>query len=195
MAACQLKPLSPGKIETFCRNSIKRCIVEKAKSSDYMKECIADAIIFLLKDKPIEKITVDEIIAKASVGRATYFRSFSSKQEAITFKFIKMWEQYAELNDIKVRDRFDINNAKAFFDYNYSVRHILDIVYAANQQEAIHDSFYKIMIESKVEDNQIITYRESFYAHGLYGLLDAWIRNGYKESPDKMANILKSIID
>ena len=164
------------------------------RSSDYLKECIADSIIMLLKEKPIEKITVDEIIKRAGVGRATYFRSFTSKNEAITFKFIKMWEQYAELNDLKVRDRFDLNNAKAFFEYNYSIHHILDIVYAAGLQEAVHESFYRIMLPSDSSDDIERSYREKFYAHGLYGLLDEWIVRGYKETPDEMAEILRNII-
>ena len=68
-----------------------------AKQNDYLKECIADAIIVLIKEKPMEKVSIDEIVKRAGVGRATYFRSFHSKNEAITFKFIKMWEQYCEL--------------------------------------------------------------------------------------------------
>lgn len=168
--------------------------MQGTRSSDYLKECIADAIIMLIKEKPIEKITVDEIIKRAGVGRATYFRAFNSKNEAITFKFIKMWEQYAELNDLKVRDRFDLNNAKAFFKYNYSIRHILDIVYAAGLQGALHDSFYKIMLPDDRSNDTERSYREKFYAHGLYGLLDEWIVRGYKETPDEMAEILRNII-
>ena len=165
-----------------------------SKSSDYLKECIADALLVLIKDKPIEKVTVDELIKKAGVGRATYFRAFNSKSEAITFKFIKMWERYAELNDLEVRDRFDIRNARDFFEYNYSIRHILDIVYSAGLQEALHDSFYQIMVHVEQESGHR-SYRESFYAHGLYGLLDEWIRQGYTESPEEMAGILNEIVE
>ena len=162
-----------------------------SRSNDYLKECIADAILLLLKEKPIEKITVDEIFKKAGVGRATYFRLFNSKSEPITFKFIKMWEQYSELNNLKVRDRFDISNARDFFEYNYAIRHILDIVYHAGLQEALHESFYKIMLSTDDESN----YREKFYAHGLYGLLDEWIKRNYKESPEEMASILVDIVN
>lgn len=38
-----------------------------AKANDYLKECLADAIIVLIKEKPIEKISVDEIVKKAGV--------------------------------------------------------------------------------------------------------------------------------
>lgn len=161
--------------------------------NDHLKECIADAILILLKDKPIDKITVDDIFKKAGVGRATYFRSFNNKIEPITFKFVKMWEQYCEMNSIEVTDRFDLNNALPFFEYNYSIKHILEIVYKAGLQEAVHESFYQIMYES-IQDDYQSGYRESFYAHGLYGLLDAWVRRDFKESPAEMAEIIKKIV-
>ena len=169
--------------------------MEKTGSNDYLKECIADALLVLLKDKPIEKITVDELTAKAGVGRATYFRSFTTKSEAITFKFIKLWERYSELNDIKVRDRFDLNNALPFFEYNYSIKHILSLVYAAGQQEALHESFYRIMCRKEDRGNTLNVYREKFYAHGLYGLLDEWVKRDFEESPKEMADLLCRIVD
>lgn len=165
-----------------------------ANPSDYLKECIADAIIILIQEKPMEKLTVDEIVQKAGVGRATYFRAFRSKQEAITFKFIKMWEQYCERNDVKVRDSFDLNNARHFFSYNYSVRHILETVYRAGLQEAVHESFYQIMLTMEHEPDIPKLYRESFYAHGLYGLLDEWVKRGFREAPGEMAQMLQQIV-
>ena len=164
------------------------------KSNDYLKECLADALLVLLKEKPIEKITVDELTAKAGVGRVTYFRSFSGKSEIITFKFIKMWERYAELNDIRVRDRFDLDNGLHFFRYNLSIRHILTLVYQAGQQEAIHESFYRIMTPTDPDAGSLTVYREMFCAHGLYGLLDAWIRRDFRESPEEMAQLLRQIV-
>lgn len=165
-----------------------------AKSNDYLKECIADAIILLIKEKPIEKISIDEIVKKAGVGRATYFRSFSSKNEAITFKFIKMWERYCELNDVRVRDSFDLNNAQHFFEYNYSIRHILEIVYRAGLQEAIHESFYRIVLTMERKSDTQRLYREKFYAHGLYGLLDEWVKREFRETPDEMAQTIIQIV-
>ena len=165
-----------------------------SRSNDYLKECLADALLVLLKEKPMEKITVDELTAKAGVGRVTYFRSFTSKSEIITFKFIRMWERYAELNDIKVRDRFDLDNALHFFQYNQSIRHILTLVYQAGQQEALHESFYRIMTPPDRELDTLSTYREKFYAHGLYGLLDEWIKRDFRETPEEMAETLRKIV-
>ena len=37
-------------------------------------------------------------------------------------------------------------------------------------------------------------YREKFYAHGLYGLLDEWVKRGFRETPDEMAQMLIQIV-
>ena len=52
-------------------------------TTEFLKECMADALIKLLAVKPIEKITVQEIVTYAGVGRTTWFRSFASKREAL----------------------------------------------------------------------------------------------------------------
>ena len=164
-----------------------------AKTNEYLRECLADAVLALLKEKPAGKITADEIVERAGVGRATYFRAFGSKggakSEAVTYKMIRLWEHWSAQHDVAVRNRFDIANALTFFEYNYSIRHVLDIIYAAGMQEAVHESFTRIMMPEEGH-----SYREQFYAHGLYGLLDGWIRRGYQETPEEMAEILREIV-
>ena len=49
----------------------------KKNSSDFLKECIADALFILLRTKSIESITVREITELANVSRITYYRNFT----------------------------------------------------------------------------------------------------------------------
>ena len=83
---------------------------------------------------------------------------------------------------------------RLFFEYNYSIRDILETVYQAGLQEALHESFYQIMLPETEKNDPRKTYREKFYAHGLYGLLDEWIKRGFQESPQEMAQMLTSIV-
>ena len=55
--------------------------------SDYVVSTYAEALFKLMKNKNIEKITVDELCETGGIGRATYFRNFKSKDEIIT----KVW--------------------------------------------------------------------------------------------------------
>lgn len=168
--------------------------MRRTGGNDFLKECIADAVLALVQEKPVGKITIDEIVQKAGVGRATYFRAFKTREEAVTFKLIKLWEQYCELNSIEVRDSFDLNNAQHFFRYNYGIRHLLKTVYRAGMQEALHESFYSILLTMEHRANAQRLYREKFYAHGLYGLLDEWVKRDFCETPEEMAQIMVEIV-
>ena len=79
------------------------------KTTAFLKECLADALIKLLESKPVEKITIPEIAGLAGVGRTTYFRNFSSKEEVLSFKLIILWERWTEEKSIeKYRKRSDL---------------------------------------------------------------------------------------
>lgn len=169
--------------------------MKKVEVNAYLRDCMADALISLLEKKPIAKITVEEIVLKAGVGRATYFRAFDSKEEIITYKFIRMWEHYCDQHQIRVRDRFDLNNAKDFFEYNYSIRSLLLAVYHAGLEETVHQAFCRILLTMECRMDPLRLYREKFFAYGLFGLLDEWIRNDFLESPDEMVSTLRQILE
>lgn len=162
------------------------------KVTIFLKDCIADALLTKMKEKQFDKITADEIIAAADVGRMTYFRNFSSKQDILTYKIIRLWETESEQRDLRERRKFDINNAIDFFEINYSFKEIFDLIYSSGLQSTLLNAFYKIMVPSTTE-NDFQKYRERFYAYGLFGLLDEWIISGYKETPKQMAEMLIKI--
>ena len=56
------------------------------------KERIADALLELCAEKPFPDISISEITDRADVGRATYYRHFSSKEDVIAFKFKMIFE-------------------------------------------------------------------------------------------------------
>ena len=164
------------------------------KTTEFLKECLSDALIRLMRDKEFEKISVKDIADTAGVGRATWFRNYTSKNEALTFKFVQAWNRWADEHAIAVRNRFDLANAKDFFQFNYEIKHILQVVYAANMQPAVYDAFYQVMMP-QYGANAMECYQARFYSYGLFGLLDEWIKRGFKESPDEMVGIFYQVVD
>lgn len=163
------------------------------KTTEFLKECLSDALIQLMREKDFEKISIKEIADIAGVGRATWFRNYTSKNEALTFKFVQVWNRWADEHAIAVRDRFDLANAKNFFQFNYEIKHILEIVYTSNMQSAIYDAFYQVMMP-QYGANAKECYQARFYSYGLFGLLDEWIKRGFKESVEEMVIFFYQII-
>ncbi len=164
------------------------------KSTAFLMECMADALIRLMGEKPFEKISINEITAKAGVGRSTWFRNFTDKSDALTFKLIRLWERWAENHDIGVRDRYTIENARDFFTFNFEYRDILKTIYNTNMQPAVYNAFYKVMVLCHDADTEE-RYSAKFYSYGLFGLLDEWIRHDYAEPVDKLVEIVKQLAD
>ncbi len=160
------------------------------KTTAFLKECLADALIQLLETRPIEKITVPEIAAAAGVGRTTYFRNFASKAELLSYKLVVLWERWAEEHGVMIRKRYSPDNALTFFQFNYSIRPLLALMYRRGLQSALYDSFQSYMTPQEGATPPDC-YRIGFYSYGLFGLLDAWIRRDFSESPEQMVGFVK----
>jgi AcrR family transcriptional regulator len=162
------------------------------KTTAFLKECLADALIKLLETKPMEKITITEIAKLAGVGRTTYFRNFKSKEEMLFFKLILLWERWVEEHSIEKEKYFNAGNTLTFFQFNYSIRPLLELMYSRNLQSALFRSFYDYLMP-KNSSLPIDCYESSFYLYGLFGLLDEWITRGFKETPEQMNEIVMEL--
>ena len=163
------------------------------KTTAFLKECLADALIQLLEEKPFEKITIPEIAESAGVGRTTYFRNFTAKEEVLTYKYIRLWERWAEEHDLQERTAFSADNGLTFFQYNYTIRNLLELTYRRGLQSALYESFHQIM-KPQYGANPLECYKSRFFSYGLFGLLDEWIMRGFYESPEEMAGIVHQLL-
>ena len=49
----------------------------------YVIEHITDALLKLLREKPIEDISISELCELAGIGRASFYRNFNSKEDIL----------------------------------------------------------------------------------------------------------------
>lgn len=57
--------------------------MSNVESNQFTKECIYTALLSLLANETIDKITVTAIIKRAGVSRAGFYRNFSSKEAVL----------------------------------------------------------------------------------------------------------------
>lgn len=164
-----------------------------AKTTEFLKECLADALIKLLKAKSFDKITIYEIAQTADVGRTTFFRNFSNKSELITYKLVKLWERWTHEHNLEERSKFTLSNAVSFFEFNYSIKELLVLIYNSNLQSTLYEAFYTVM-KPPIETDTGANYESKFFSYGLFGLLDEWVKQRFEHTPKQMAQITTSII-
>ena len=163
------------------------------KTTDFLKECMADALLQAMKEKPFSKITINEIANAAGVNRSTWFRNFSDKNEAITFKLIRLWDRWADEHGMKERQRYTLDNAEDFFAFNDSIKDLLSEIYREELQSCVYNAFYGVMMPQYGAD-PAKCYEARFYSYGLFGFLDEWIKRGFYETPEQITELFQKMM-
>ena len=154
-----------------------------------LREDIGSAILQLMREKPLDKITVDELSEKANVGRATFYRQFHSRQEAISWKLHQEWGRYAEQHKLHFQTSASADYARGFFAFIYSLRETNALLIKNSCKYCIFDAMRYSFENMDSGADAKEYYHDHFRAYGLLGLVEGWIDAGYDLSIDEMADL------
>ena len=158
--------------------------------SEFLRDCMADAVMRLLERYPIDEIQIKQICEASGYHRASWFRAFRSKSEAVTYHMVRLWQQWSDRHGVAVRDDWSSENAEAFFQYNYEVRDTTRLLYRRGLMKELADSFTAILLTPH-ENDPVRAYHGSMFAFSLYGILREWIVRDFDQPPAAMARILR----
>ena len=163
---------------------------EKNSPSEFLKDCMADAVMRLLEKYTLNEIQVKQICDASGFHRASWFRAFRSKSEAVTYHMVRLWQQYCDKHDIVIRDDFSIDNADAFFQYNYEIRDTTRLLYRRGLMLELAASFTAIL-RDRHEADPVRAYNGAMFAFSLFGILREWIIRDFDQPPAEMAHIIR----
>lgn len=155
----------------------------------YVIEHITNAMLDLLLKKPINDISISELVDKAQVGRASFYRNFNSKEEIlksylenIFFEWTSKWQK--NTNDPLSEQ---LRRMILHFEKNRSFYELLNnrgLIYL------LKDTIIGTM-GLNPESEKSEAYMKAFAAYALYGWIETWFQRGMKESADEIAELFK----
>lgn len=164
--------------------------MKRKDAGDFIKECIADAFVRLLRDRPLEQISIQEITDCADVGRVTYYRNFNSKEDILFYKLNRTIEAWYRQLDAQIRtDKYLL--LVGFLRLILSARELFELLYRNGLSHIVLRSF-SAQIGPKREGIGLDLYEKAFLTYGLFGLTDAWIKTGMKQPPEEIGRLLLS---
>jgi len=168
-------------------------MVKSENTSRFLKDCMAEAVMELLKQWPLDKIQVKQICDASGFHRASWFRAFRSKSEAVTYHMVRLWEIYCEQHGLVGHNEWVIDNAVAYFQYNYEIRDTLRLLYRRGLMNELASSFTATLHDHYIA-NPVRAYHTAMFAFSLYGVLREWIIRDFDPSPNEMARIVMDTI-
>lgn len=149
------------------------------------RDAIMDALVELMQEKDLDKITITELVARAGVGRSSFYRNFSSKEDVLLAYINAIFgspNQYDPESDAEVSDyliaRFrTVKEHREFFEA-LDRNDMLRLLY---QQLVVN-----IQINMETFHIKRSKYQPIFFTSAETGVLIEWIKQGFPESEEEL---------
>ena len=151
---------------------------------------IEEATILLLKEKNIKDITIKEIVKRAGVCRASFYRNYTGVDDVLNSYIFSLEPLFL----------FNLEN-----DLNLTLTHLFQKIYDLkdifkifiNQKlySYISSLFYNVTYESIVQLNVLNNkYQPFFFSGASNSVILAWMKNDFLETPEEMSKLfIKSL--
>ena len=164
------------------------------------KASLQEALIELLQEKELDKISISVLCKKANVNRGTFYLHYQDVAELFEEYFHDMTEDlriaYFEpylLTDYKienlssdmVRIFHHVEKYKQFYKIVFNRK--TPMMYYYQLFDIIRNYLIESISEFKSDNKE---YSASYQANAIIGLVIQWVQNDFKESPEQMNKIL-----
>ena len=170
-------------------------------TSDATRKSLVDAFCTIYKDKPIEKITIQEITSKAGYNRGTFYQYFHDVHMLLTY-IEDMVISYIQDNIVKNIRRDDISDTyiKSLTnipeEQDFYMKALLSNVECAKFNERLKAKMLPLYMEqlSISERDKKSMYVLDFYLSGLNALANRWFNEDKDIPAEELALLIHSLL-
>jgi AcrR family transcriptional regulator len=166
---------------------------------------LGNALIALIQEKPIDEVTVREVLDRAGVGRSTFYVHYRDKDDL----FLSELEQGLEMWTTRLSRQQEKSNRVApvaeFFAHVASAKRLYRALVEAGRIEAFFElaqGYFARGIEQRLKQStdlrnphrHELTACSNAFAGSLLSLLRWWLDRGAKESPRAMDQLFHRMV-
>lgn len=170
--------------------------------SDITKRAMSAALKILLKEKKLNKITVQDIADECGINRQTFYYHFQDIYDLVEWTCIEDTEKVLKEN--RTYDTWQ-EGFLSVFDLAKKDKTFIDNIYRSVSLEMLEQYLYRLVypllknvVDEKAngqtvrEENK--KYIADFYKYAFVGVLLEWIRNDMAESPGQIVDRVSRIV-
>ena len=156
----------------------------------YVIDHITKSLLELLRDKPIDDISISELCDNAGVGRASFYRNFNSREDILKVYINKLFNEWKK--DCEKSPNPPLSTViGSIFGHFEQHRNFYDLLSQRGLIYLLKDAVIDIF-ELRPELSKTEAYSKAFVAYSLYGWIEVWFQRGMKESAEEMRQLFQS---
>ncbi len=161
--------------------------ISNEESNRITRESIQTALIYLMNKKDIKDITVTELVNKAGVSRAAFYRNYNNTRDVL-FDFSK---NVLELFSASLRNVDYANNLYEW--YKFLFKQLKNNSKIMNLLLKADIDFSGYLIKTIEYTDSFDEYRLLALGEGIFGIIKKWFNTGMRETPNEMAKLCEEL--
>ncbi|MCI8416801.1 MAG: TetR/AcrR family transcriptional regulator [Lachnospiraceae bacterium] len=172
----------------------------------FTKMAIVETFIQLLNEKPLDKITVKEIVDNCGINRNTFYYHFEDIHGLLVYilnaEADKVIAEHASVESLEegfiAAAKFALKNKRAAYHIYYSVSREELERYLNSVAQEVMERLVERLTEgvpekclANQEDTQLLI---QFYKSGMVGLTTQWLSRGMKDNPEELIRRLGALL-
>jgi len=171
----------------------------------YTKVMLKKALIELMQENPISKISVKLLCEKADINRSTFYAHYTDQYDLLKQlerEIINEFEKYLSEEDFSKQTSQTFQALNQILAYTAKNSELFKVLLSENgdsgfQREIMHLAQQKTI--TALRDDQRIEPRTSEYLQyfivtGALSILQKWLQDGMVESPEAMTELTSNLL-
>ena len=172
--------------------------MKESRKTQYTRRALMDGLVELMKHKPFDRITVKELCDYTDVNRSTFYAHYEdiyALLRAIEEETLAWMNQYVEeLSGVQGREAI-VRFLERYFEFLIKNSRYLQVLMSEQGSLAFQKKIYASTCkgfgaESKFQGPIEENLRFHFMLHGGIGITQQWLKNGLKETPGELAEMI-----
>lgn len=166
-------------------------------SAKRSQEWIAQSLFSLMLQKPLEQITVKEIMKNSDLARQTFYQVFDSIEDVLEYYMDTIFLEYLNRCKVEVIDNL-CDAAKLFFQFFTEYESFVEsltqnkktCILQKKCQEYLQNEDFLKFEQAGIHNPQEKTFASTFITAGLVGMLVCWFKSGRAISTEDLAHLV-----
>lgn len=160
----------------------------------YVIKHLTETLLSLLAEKPLDDISISELVDTAGVGRASFYRNYESKEDILKAYLNTLFREWTDKWTDECNENREIplsEHVRTMISHFEKHRSFYELINKRGLTYLLKDIIIGIC-GPKPEYEKTQAYATAFVAYTLYGWIDVWFQRGMSETSDEIAELFKA---
>lgn len=158
--------------------------IQETKQESYVVQKLTDTLFLLLRKYHLKQISISALCDIAGIGRASFYRNFTSKEDILKKYDKKLIEEWGKKFENDKNATMETLIPSLLIHYQKHKDFYLMLYHEQLTNIVLETILYACKLQEK--KTNIEAYVTSFVAYGIFGIVNEWISRGMEETPEQL---------